>query len=202
MTYTQSGDASACFVSGSTAHIIWNDSWPFGCLTAKIMFSRSEDYGQSWSEPELMSGNYPSSDRASAIVESFSGDTTIIHCFWARGGDGGAANLYYVRGLYVPTAIHDRDDTEIPHTIVLSAYPNPFNASVAISYRFQTGKGGTLEIFNIQGQQVNSFKLNGKEGRINWDARDTMGNKISSGIYFARVSTPQTSETIRLLLIR
>jgi hypothetical protein len=201
VTYTQSGNASSCFVDGSTTHIIWNDSWPFGCLTAKIEFSRSEDYGQSWSEPELMSGNYPSYDRASTIVESISGDTTIIHCFWDRGSDMGS-DLYYVRGLIAPTAIHDRDDVGIPNKLALSAYPNPFNSSVSIEYIFPNEKGAEIAIYNVQGQLLQSFRVEGKQGKINWDATDASGKKVSSGLYLARARTPQSSSTIMLYCVK
>jgi hypothetical protein len=39
--------------------------------------------------------------------------------------------------------------------------------------------------------------------KINWDATDAMGNKVSSGIYFARAnSNNQKSSTIELIYLK
>jgi flagellar hook assembly protein FlgD len=90
----------------------------------------------------------------------------------------------------------------VPKGISLSSYPNPFNSSVVIDYSFGQEEGGELEIYNIQGQLARTFNLSGKEAQIKWDASDAMGNKICSGIYFAKASASQSSKTIKLLLLK
>jgi hypothetical protein len=59
-----------------------------------------------------------------------------------------------------------------------------------------------IEIFNVTGQKVVSLMLTGKEGKIIWDATDALGEKVSSGIYFARVRDSMHSKTIKLMYLR
>jgi flagellar hook assembly protein FlgD len=64
-------------------------------------------------------------------------------------------------------------------------------------------EGGEIEIFNISGQLVRTFHIDTrKEGKIIWDATDAMGNKVSSGIYFARAKAINNAETIKLLYLK
>ncbi len=198
---TQSGNASACFVLGGTVHVVWGDEFPFGCGHPKIMHSLSGDWGQSWSPSTLISGEFSSSDRSTAIIAATSGDTTILHCFWDRRADG-FAHLYYIQGRYLSTGIDGQDGAGLPEGMSLTAYPNPFNSSVNIVCDLGSEKGGEIAIYSIQGQLVRSFRVEGKEGKINWDAADAGGKKVCSGLYFAKARTPQNSSTIRLYLIK
>jgi len=70
-------------------------------------------------------------------------------------------------------------------------------------------EGGELAIYNLLGERIRKYKLPGREGMIIWDACDAKGNKVSSGIYFAKARygseatmTPQRSKTIKLLLMK
>jgi len=200
-TNTQSGNASSFSILDDVVNVIWGDEWPFGCGHPKIMYSYSRDWGQTWAEPQLISGNYPSNDRSTAIVGWISGDTTIIRCFWDRAADFGT-DLWYVRGQYIRTSVQDRDETVASYEITLLAYPNPFNSSVAISYSLDSREGGALAIYDLLGQRIKVFELLGKEGKISWDAKDKQGKTVSSGIYFAQVQTPQSSSVIRLYYVK
>jgi flagellar hook assembly protein FlgD len=88
-----------------------------------------------------------------------------------------------------------------PRLGLLNAYPNPFNSKAIITYKDL--KGGEIEIYNINGQKVRAFKTAEiKEGQIEWDARDALGNKVSSGIYFARARGGRDNITIKLVYLR
>jgi flagellar hook assembly protein FlgD len=84
---------------------------------------------------------------------------------------------------------------------LIKAFPNPFNSVTVLSY--SNLKGGEIEIFNISGQLVRTFHIDTrKEGKIIWDATDAMGNKVSSGIYFARARTINNTQTIKLVYLK
>jgi len=85
--------------------------------------------------------------------------------------------------------------------VSLSAYPNPFNSSLIISYS-NLSKGGDIVIYDIQGKLIRWFNLEKMEGKIIWDATDAMGNKVSSGIYFARAKTSQSSKVVKLIFLK
>ncbi|MBD3168435.1 MAG: T9SS type A sorting domain-containing protein, partial [candidate division Zixibacteria bacterium] len=66
-------------------------------------------------------------------------------------------------------------------------------------------EGGDIEvvIYNLYGQEIKRFQAHGgKEVKIGWDATDAMGNELSSGIYFARARTSQSSQTIKLMYLK
>jgi len=200
-TYTQTALQPACFVLASTFHITWSDYLWHSCERGKVTYSFSTDWGQTWCEPRLISNGDPIGDRSSVIIGKALQDTIILLCFWDRDGDPGT-DLYYVRGQYIQTSISEGDDGEIPEGIILSAYPNPFNSSVSITYNFHSRKGREIGIYNVEGQLIKSFAVDGKEGKIYWDATDASGKKVSSGPYFARTGAPQSSSTLKLFYIK
>jgi hypothetical protein len=112
---------------------------------------------------------------------------------------------YYRRGiLRGPEGIEDEEPIR-PGALTLTAYPNPFNESTVIGIKNPKGGELRLSIFDIQGREIRKFYANssqGGEAQINWDATDASGKKVSSGIYFARVSTPQAATTLKFVLLK
>ena len=84
--------------------------------------------------------------------------------------------------------------------IQLSAYPNPFNNNVNIEYNLSKGRNVEIAIYNLSGQMVNRFDCGyqpfGKQ-RITWNA-----GRMSSGIYFCKISGGEYSSTTRLILMK
>ncbi|NJN77657.1 MAG: T9SS type A sorting domain-containing protein [Saprospiraceae bacterium] len=62
----------------------------------------------------------------------------------------------------------------------INAYPNPFSESMKIDYELNSNNG-TLEVFNLVGQTVETHAINNKEGSI------LIGNNLETGIYFVRI---------------
>ncbi|MEE9555385.1 MAG: T9SS type A sorting domain-containing protein, partial [candidate division Zixibacteria bacterium] len=97
------------------------------------------------------------------------------------------------------------DENETPFIptdqIILSAYPNPFNAQVRLSISGVSATGYRIEIYDITGRLVRRFADVNSD--IVWDGRGTDGESVSSGIYFARVSDDSgISSSIKLTLLK
>ncbi len=125
-----------------------------------------------------------------------------MHCLVDRVRYMIAATDYYLRNEHI-TGINDYGDLNIPSDLSMAAYPNPFNSNTMIT--FSNPEGGDLEIgiYDLMGRQVRTFNLIGaKEGEIKWDAQDAMGNRVSTGIYFARARASQNQKTIKLVYIK
>lgn len=95
----------------------------------------------------------------------------------------------------------DDDITAIPSQFDLyPAFPNPFNLSTTISYTLSEPANTTLEVFNILGQKVatlyDDYQTAG-EHSVRWEAED-----MTSGIYFIRLSSGESSLTGRLILLK
>ncbi len=87
-------------------------------------------------------------------------------------------------------------------SIYISAYPNPFNGSTTITITYNDLEGGEIEIYNISGQLIKRINTTAMEGKIMWDARDALGDKVSSGIYFARARAGEYVTSIKLLYLK
>jgi len=89
----------------------------------------------------------------------------------------------------------------LPITLVLHQnYPNPFNATTTIRFTLETSVRISLDLFNLQGQQIATLTQGTYEAGthiIHWNAEG-----IPSGIYFYRLATPKEYVTKRMILLR
>jgi len=72
-----------------------------------------------------------------------------------------------------------------------AARPNPFSQITTISYQIAKGGPASLKIYNVLGQEVRTLaEGEHKAGRHQavWDGRDGRGRKVSSGVYFYRLT--------------
>ncbi len=87
----------------------------------------------------------------------------------------------------------------------LTAYPNPFNPDVSISFSLAKSEAAKVEIFNLRGQKVNTLAdgrlASGKHVLI-WNGKDERGNSVASGIYFARIKTKSQTRAIKMMLMK
>jgi len=87
-----------------------------------------------------------------------------------------------------------------------NAYPNPFNNQTTIEFAIPGNEKVRLEIYDLKGQLVNSlvdsdFMSNGKY-QIQWNGENNRGEKVSNGIYFARLTTGNFMKSIKLNFAR
>jgi hypothetical protein len=189
-------------LKGDSIWAVWSD-WDFpsyGYDNAEIAFSKSTDLGVGWSPYERLTY---------AVGYSYtpwmSYDDGKLHLVWWDQGHPPDSNsndeIYYKRYDPGSDAIIGDEIINIPNEITLKAYPNPFNSSAIISY-LNLNKGGDINIYDVQGKLIKAFKTEGKEGKIIWDARDAMGNKVSSGIYFARAGRGTNLKSLKLIYLK
>jgi aminopeptidase N len=82
---------------------------------------------------------------------------------------------------------------------ISSAFPNPFNPTLNITFNSPAAQQVTLRAFNIQGQLVHeqvAFAAPGPNS-ITWQA-----DQQSSGIYWIKLSTQTESRTVKTVLIK
>lgn len=109
--------------------------------------------------------------------------------------------------------VKEHEPAPVPsHFELCQNYPNPFNPFTTIP--FQVGGSqfivhspihSTLKIYNILGQLVRTLvdeeTAPGKYEAI-WDGKDDSGKKVSSGIYFYQLKTPDYTATKKMVLLR
>jgi flagellar hook assembly protein FlgD len=67
------------------------------------------------------------------------------------------------------------------------------------------GGDAKTDIYDIQGRLIRELLARDSQGgdkKAVWDATDNSGRSVSSGIYFARVRTPQLQISRKILYLR
>jgi len=82
-------------------------------------------------------------------------------------------------------------------------YPNPFNPSTRIAYHLSKPMQVRLSVYDITGREVNRLVdqyQSAGEYSVEWNTNTTLGQKLSSGIYFARLSTDNELATRKMIM--
>ncbi len=84
-------------------------------------------------------------------------------------------------------------------------YPNPFNPSTLIKYDLLQSEKVELKIYNALGQEirtlVNEFQEEGSKRAV-WNGLDDYNRKVSTGIYFYKISAGNWSDVKKMLLMK
>jgi hypothetical protein len=99
------------------------------------------------------------------------------------------------------------DDNVVPvnTTELIGNYPNPFNPETIISYNVKSDSPVTLEVYNLKGQKVKTL-VNGntKAGShdVSWNGTDDNGKKVTSGVYFYKMTAGKFSSSKKMILMK
>ena len=115
-------------------------------------------------------------------------------------------NIDYNPFRYTPPSAKAALVPELPLTYKLhSAYPNPFNPTVNISFSLAEPGYTSIVIYNILGQDVrflvDEYKDAG-EHTIVWDGKDSQGQQVATGVYFYRLVANDFVDSKKMLLLR
>lgn len=85
--------------------------------------------------------------------------------------------------------------------------PNPFNPSTTIKYQVPEGQAAKVQIvvFNVRGQKVITLVDELKESgdfTVNWNGTNTSGQRVSSGVYFYRMSAGEFSAVRKMVIVK
>jgi len=94
----------------------------------------------------------------------------------------------------------------IPSVYSLSQnYPNPFNPITKMNYALPKRSRVVISIYNVLGQEVRNL-LNKEQDygyhTITWNGTDRIGKQVASGVYFARLTTKNFSQTKKMLMLK
>jgi hypothetical protein len=88
---------------------------------------------------------------------------------------------------------------------LMQNYPNPFNPMTQIAFTLPQAQKVTLSVYNILGQKVatlvDGVVVAGMHV-VTWNARDSEGIELPSGVYFYRLAARSYSETRKMVLLK
>ncbi len=124
---------------------------------------------------------------------------------WGRYPDGSANWTLFGVGQALPATpgasngSTANDDPTAPELQpVLSAWPNPTNGILNLELK-NASAPATVRVYNIKGQLVSSFALDGK---ASWNGSDLSGRELGEGIYLVKVNTGARELIRKICLVK
>ncbi len=119
------------------------------------------------------------------------------------------SNIEYMLKYYLnetPVSVDGDENSQLITEYKLNQnFPNPFNPTTVIRYELVNDSKVDLIIYDILGQEVKTlvskFEKKGRKAAI-WDGTDNLNSKVSSGIYFYRVSANKWSDIKKMVLLK
>ncbi len=184
--------------AGGVIYAVWPDSRErhFGSnidsCKMNIYLSRSTDGGATWSPNMKLSGssNYP---RTSNWYVNIASKT-------AAGTDSVVVTWSLLRNVAIINGI-SQIGTEIPTGFMLEQnYPNPFNPSTKIRFSIPNRSFVKLVVYDISGKEMGV--LNNGEMNAGIYIADVDASRLSSGVYFYRLSTEKFTDTKKMIVVK
>jgi flagellar hook assembly protein FlgD len=102
--------------------------------------------------------------------------------------------------------VEQPQDHQLPTIFALGQnYPNPFNPTTAIEFALPHKSNVKLTVYNLLGQEIVTL-VNGElpagNHTVLWNAHDTSGREVSSGIYFYRLTAGNFVATKKMICLR
>ncbi len=103
------------------------------------------------------------------------------------------------------------DEIGQPHqNKLLQNYPNPFNPETWIPYQLSEDSPVSVSIYDTTGKLIRTLSLgiqsagfyNSRERAAYWDGKNTLGERVASGVYFYQLETPSFHQTRRLVILK
>lgn len=89
-----------------------------------------------------------------------------------------------------PSSVEDNNNNTPVAFSLAQNYPNPFNPYTQIKFDLPVNASVKVVVYNLLGETVKEIfagELNAGTHKLNWNADDKSGNKVSSGIYFYEI---------------
>ena len=86
-----------------------------------------------------------------------------------------------------------------------NAYPNPFNPVTTIQFGLPKDSEVKLVIYDLLGREIAKLintNLEAGYHEIQWNGQNALGQAVSSGVYFYRMSTPEFQNVKKMVLLQ
>ncbi|MCB0722050.1 MAG: choice-of-anchor B family protein [Ignavibacteriae bacterium] len=118
-------------------------------------------------------------------------------------GSDRQTGLYVLKTTFALVTGLQGNGSLLPDNFVLSQnYPNPFNPSTKISFSIPTNSVVSLKVFDISGKEVATIVNDRRDAGTYEVTFDAGKYGLTSGVYFYKLTTPEHSETKRMILVK
>lgn len=176
-------------------YCVTQPDWDFGI----VEINNGSDF---WTELALFNGSINNWNQVSCPAPDYSGQTVRVRFRFVDDDVTNAEGWYiddFAAGL--PTGIAQQPEAGAS-SLSLDA-PGVVSSTVRLGYRLPAGARGRVAIFDISGQLVQLVAENARgTGAATWDLKDTRGNSVRNGCYFARLSAGPGRVVNKLVVAR
>ncbi|MBD3179315.1 MAG: T9SS type A sorting domain-containing protein [Candidatus Latescibacteria bacterium] len=105
----------------------------------------------------------------------------------------------------IVTDVEDEDSGVPEATRLVSVYPNPFNPATRIKFDLSKKGPVSIVVYDVSGRAVRTLKdglMDAGSHELIWNGINNTGSNVSSGIYFCRMLTNGTNQTLKMVLLR
>ena len=93
---------------------------------------------------------------------------------------------------------------------LLQNFPNPFNPETWIPFKLAQDTPVTINIYDTRGQLIRTIELGNKNAGVYttkdkaayWDGRDSLGEKVASGIYYYTLQAGEFRATRKMVIMK
>ena len=130
-------------------------------------------------------------------IEAYNLDSGLLHFVADTRAE---KNVFYHYSLEVLTSNEIiQTSYTLSHTLSQN-YPNPFNPVTTLRYDLPSSSDVSLIVYDILGREVtrlvHSYREPGSH-QVQWEGRE-----FPSGIYIARLVTPECTKSIKMVLLK
>jgi hypothetical protein len=164
-------------------------------VLSSMEFFRIDNYGyHHWTGPSL---NVP---RKNFMVSQYQ------HKIYVMGGYDDRGDVLSSIEVFEPELTDIEKESKLPEEINLNQnYPNPFNPSTEISFTLPEQTRISLDIYSSIGEHILCLKSgNYAAGNysVTWNAKNSIGQSVSSGIYFYTLTTDKKEYAKKMILLK
>ncbi len=126
-----------------------------------------------------------------------------IYYYWLENVDlDGASSLH--GPISITVSFTSNTTPTIPVIQGISqAFPNPFNPRLSLVCGMTKAGNASVDIYNARGQHVKTL-FTGTQDKgsftLQWDGTDDLGRKLSSGVYYIKMSSAEQSSIRKVVL--
>jgi hypothetical protein len=130
------------------------------------------------------------------------------HWWGTQWADPNFEKYFMYRGVILSgsTAIEDEENPTVVQDFRLEQnFPNPFNPNTTIRYHLAKTTDVKFEVYDILGSKINTLvdgKQTAGEHTVQWNGTDNVGSAVASGLYFYKISTPEYTQTRKMMFLK
>ncbi|MEZ5358935.1 MAG: FlgD immunoglobulin-like domain containing protein [Candidatus Zixiibacteriota bacterium] len=144
-------------------------------------------------------------DASEAVLIKNSLSTSGYHTIIVSDDRASETGSYFLVVHRLPTDVDDDGDARPTDFALAQNYPNPFNPSTSIEYTLARSLFVEIDVYNVIGERVTNLvsrTMSAGSHTVIWDGRDANGEEAASGIYYYTITTPDFTDSKKMLLLK